>query len=175
MSKYVKGLLQSEMERRFSGVEEFVIVSMVGVDGNENNEMRGVLKEKGIKLTTIKNSVMRRSLEKLNLAAAASLFMAGPCTMAYGGDSVVDVAKELSDWRKKVKALEFRGAFVDGDVLDADGTKALAKMPSRAELQGTIVLLANSPGANIAGAIVGPGGVIAGCIKSLVEKLEEAA
>jgi hypothetical protein len=43
------------------------------------------------------------------------------------------------------------------------------------ELQGEIVVLAASPGRNLAGAIAGPAGAIAGCIKSLVEKLEEAA
>lgn len=175
MSKYVKDLFRGELDRKFADVEDFVIVSTTGVNGNENNELRGVLKEKGIKLTTVKNSIMRRSLESLNRTAAMSLFLAGPCTVAYGGDSIVDVAKELSNWSKKIKSIKFRGAFVDGEILDADGTDALSKMPNLSELQSTIVLLANSPGANVAGAITGAGGVIAGCIKSLVEKLEEAA
>ena len=138
-------------------------------------QVRGVLKSKGIKISVVKNQMMRRALDTLDLAAAASLFAAGPCTVAYGGDSVVDVAKELADWAKKLDAVEIRGAFVDGKAVDASGAKSLAKMKSRAELQGDIVMLANSPGSNLAGAIAGPGGVIAGCIESLIEKLEEAA
>ena len=59
--------------------------------------------------------------------------------------------------------------------MDAEGVKALANLPNRSELQGMILLLSRSPGANVAGAVVGPGGIIAGCIKSLVDKLEEAA
>ena len=146
-----------------------------GLNGNENNEMRGVLKEKGIKLKVVKNSAMRQALDSLGRAAAMSLFLEGPRAVAYGGDSVVDVAREMGEYVKKYDVVEFAGAFVDGAAIDAAGAVALSKMPSRIELQGEIVILANSPGRNVAGAIAGPAGCIAGCIKSLVEKLEEAA
>ena len=175
MSKYVKGLLENELAKKFENVDDFLVVVTKGVDGNENNEMRGVLKEKSIKLTVVKNALMRRCLNGLGKSAAASLFLTGPCVVAYGGDSVVDVAKELAGWARKIEAVSLKGAFVDGVAMDADGAIALSKMPSRAELQGKIVMLAQSPGANVAGAVAGPGGLIAGCIKSLVEKLEKEA
>jgi len=175
MSKYVKGLLQKELEQKFANVGDFLVLDTRGVNGNENNELRGALKGKGIKLTVVKNVLMRQALEGKGMSSAASLFLAGPCTVAYGGDSVVDIAKECVDWSKKVEAIGFKGAFVDGAVMDGEGVKTLAKLPNRSELQGTIVLLARSPGANVAGAVAGPGGIIAGCIKSLVDKLEEAA
>jgi len=175
MSKYVKDLVQKELENRFKDVADFLVLSTKGVGGNDNNEMRGALKEKGIKLSVVKNVIMRRSLEKMDLAAAASLFMAGPCTVAYGGDSIVDVAKECSEWAKKIEVISLRGAFVDNSVMDEDGAEALAKMPSRSELLASVVMLSSTPGANVAGAIASPGGIIAGCIKSLVEKLEKEA
>ena len=175
MSKYVKELFQKELEKKFTGVNDFLVLDTLGVNGNENNEMRGVLKEKGIKLSVVKNVLMRKALDSLGMSAAVNLFLAGPCTVAYGGDSVVDIAKECTGWSKKIDAIKFKGAFVDGTAMDAEGAETLAKMPNRAELQGTIVMLARSPGANVAGAITGPGGIIAGCIKSLIERLEEAA
>ena len=175
MSKYIKELLQIELQDKFSDVTEFVVIATRGIGGNENNEMRGDLKDKGIAIRVVKNAMMRKALENLNLPEGAQMFSEGPCTVVYGGDSVVDVSKALEGWINKIKPIDYKGAFVDGDVLDAEGAKALAKMPSRVELQGAIVMLANSPGANIAGALAGPGGAIAGCIKSLIEKLEEAA
>lgn len=175
MSKYVKGLLQQELEKKFAGVSEFLVLETRGVGGNENNEMRGVLKEKGIRLAVVKNAMMRRAMESMDMDGAKALFLEGPCAVAYGGDSVVDVAKDVNDWAKKIKAVNFKGAYVDGLAIDKTGAEALVKMKSRVELQGDIVMLANSPGSNLAGAIMGPGGVIAGCIESLIEKLEEAA
>ncbi len=176
MSKFVKELIQQEYEKAFEGTRSFVVVSTKGITGNQNNEMRGELSKKDIKLAVVKNSLMRRALTKLDLAAASSLFMAGPCTICYGGDSAVDIAKELVDWAKKLKVMELKGAFIEGTIMEGEeGVKDLSKMPTRAELQGQIVTLALSPGRKVAGAIAGPGGLVAGCIKGLVEKLEDEA
>ena len=56
-----------------------------------------------------------------------------------------------------------------------DGVIVLSKMPTRVELQGQVVHIALTPGANVAGALLGSGGVIAGCIESVIEKLEKDA
>jgi ribosomal protein L10 len=123
----------------------------------------------------VKNSLMRRALESLGYTAGAGLFAEGPCTIAYGGDSVVDVAKELMDWSKKLEALKFKGAFVDGRALDANGAIELAKMPNRRQLQGRVVQTILGPAGRTVGAMLGPGSVIAGCIQKLIEKKEQAA
>jgi len=175
MSKYVKGLLEKQLERKFTDISDFVVLDFKGIGGNDNNEMRGALKEKGIGITLVRNAMMRRALETLDRGDAGQFFLEGPTAIAFGGDSVVDVAKEMSDWVKKFEYVQFKGAFVDGTAVDAEGAKSLSKMKSRVELQGEVVTIAQSPGSNLAGAIVGPAGAIAGCIKSLIEKLEEAA
>ncbi len=175
MSTYVKGLFQKELEKKFDAVGDFLVVDTKGVDGNDNNEMRGALKAKGIRLAVVKNALMSRALEGLGISSAKSLFEAGPSAVAYGGDSIVDVARELVEWGKKLEVISIKGAFVDGAVLDSDSAEALSKMPSRPELQGMVVMLANSPGSRVAGAAFGPGGIIAGCVKGLVEKLEKEA
>jgi large subunit ribosomal protein L10 len=175
MSKYVKGLLEKQLERKFTDVTDFVVFDFKGIGGTDNNEMRGILKEKGMGILLVKNAMMRRALESLDRSDAGTLFLEGPTAIAFGGDSVVDIAKEMEGWVKKFELVNFKGAFVDGTVVDAAGAKGLAKMKSRVELQGEVVLIAQSPGSNLAGAIIGPAGAIAGCIKSLVEKLEDAA
>lgn len=175
MSYFVKSLVRSEYERKFGGVNEFVVVNMTGISGVDNNILRGELKKKGIRMTVVKNSLMRLALQNLEMDGARSIFESGPCTVVYGGDSIVDVAKELVSLAKKMKVIEFKGAFVDGVVMGSDGVKELSKMPSRAELQGQVAQLILTPGSNLAGALLGPGGVIAGCVKSLIKKLEKDA
>ena len=175
MSYLVKNLVQNEYEKIFNDISEFVVVDLTGVSGVDNNILRGELKKKGIHMTVVKNSLMCLALQKLGMDAACGVFAAGPCTVAYGGDSVVDVAKEVVGWSKKIKAITPKGAYVDGMLMAGDGVKELSKMPTRVELQGQVVQLALTPGANVAGALLGPGGVIAGCIESVIEKLEEAA
>ncbi|NLW82901.1 MAG: 50S ribosomal protein L10 [Phycisphaerae bacterium] len=176
MSYFVKGLVQSEYAKKFEGMTEFVVISTMGVSGVNNNVMRGELKQKGLRAVVVRNNLMRRALQEMELKGADDLFDSGQCTVVFGGEGAGIAAKEVVAWAKKLKTIELKGGYIDGTVVKGDaGVKTLATMPTRAELQGQIVQIALTPGSKVAGAILGAGGAIAGCIKSVIEKREKEA
>ncbi|MBN1437586.1 MAG: 50S ribosomal protein L10 [Sedimentisphaerales bacterium] len=172
MSTRVKNLMQAELKASLEGVNECAIVSIRGIRGTANNKLRGELLDKGIKLIVVKNSLAAAAFAELGMDGMKEV-LSGPCSVVYGGDSIVDVVKAVIEAAKEYDKLEVKGGYLDGQPLDAEATKALSKLPSRAELQAAVIMIAKSPGARIAGAINSPAGNIAGCIKTIIEKLEE--
>jgi large subunit ribosomal protein L10 len=173
MSKPVKELIMADYQRRFADLGEALLVDIRGIDANQNNALRLDLARKSIRVTVIKNSLARKAFAGTGLEALGPA-LEGPSALAYGAESVVDVARALVDWAKKVEQLQLKAAVLDGELFEGEaGVQRLSKYPTRPEAQARAVQLLLVPGGNLVRAVTSPGANVAGIIKELTERLEK--
>jgi len=171
MSKPVKEMIRKELVSRFQGLTSLAIVGFTGLDAVTTNRIRGRLREKEIRLLVIKNSLARQAFKAVGLESAADL-IDGPCAVAYGGDSVVGIVRELFEIGKESPHLTVKAALLEGEVFRGDDqVKALSRFPTRDEAIAGVVGCLISVGSALAGCLVGPSGQVAALVKAIEEKL----
>ena len=98
---------------------------------------------RAIALVMAKNRLAVRALEGTQAAGIAGLFK-GPTGIAYSKDPIA-AAKVIVAYAKENEKLKILGGMAVGSVLNADGVKALASIPSKEVLLAQICGLLQSP------------------------------
>jgi large subunit ribosomal protein L10 len=173
MSKRVKSLIEKELSGKFQGMEGVAVISPRGIDGITNNQMRRRFREKGVKMTVVKNNLARRAADKTKLKGFDTL-LDGPSALVYGKSSIATIARLVMDAKKANEKLEIRGIFFDGEIFGGEkGVEKVSKMPTREEAVANIVGALLGPGRRLVGAIKGPGGRLGGILKTIQDKTKE--
>lgn len=174
MSKYVKNLIAQDIAKRLEGVEEALLVNVIGLGVNESVALRKQLREKDIHILAIKNSLARRATEGTPLHVALE-GAEGSLAFVWGGEDLISLAKEVAKLDKdpEFKAFTAQGGVMDGESLTADRVKEISKWPSRTEQLSILSGQMLSPGSNLSGALLGPGGTVAGQIEKKAGDDEE--
>ncbi|MFM7107901.1 MAG: 50S ribosomal protein L10, partial [Planctomycetaceae bacterium] len=146
------------------------------LDAQTTTQLRQQLRKKRIHLQLVKNSLAQRVVAGTPLEPAFAK-AEGMLAVAWGGEDVVDLAKELDRLAgvKDFEGFECRGGALDGSRLEPADVKRVAKWPTRAEQLSVLSGQISSLAGRLAGQIAAAGGVLAGQIKSRAEDLEKAA
>ncbi len=175
MSKAIKDMLVDDLKHRLQTVGDVVVVSLGRLDAQKTTRLRHTLRKKQIHLQLVKNSLARRATAGTPLEPAMT-DAAGMLALAWGGEDVVDLAKEIDRIAgdKEFEGFECRGGAMDGSRLAAADVQRVAKWPTRGEQLSILSGQINSLGALLSGQILSAGGALAGQIASRVEDLEKA-
>jgi len=172
MSKPIKEMMIRDYKDRLGDAEDAVVISIRGIEANENNRFRVGLFQEGIRVMVVRNSLAKKAIGDSGLSGLGEI-LEGPSAMSWGGESVINVARELVKWAKEIEQLELKGAILDGELFAGEaGVVELSKFPTRDEAIAQNITLILSPGRNLVGAIKGPGGRLVGIVKAIEEKLE---
>lgn len=173
MSRKTKNFLIRDYKTRIGDAENALVVSIRGMGAIETNKMRMDLARKNIHITVVQNSLAKKAIGDSPIAGL-SKFLEGPSALAYGGESVIEVAREVIRWAQQVEKFELKGAILDGELFAGKaGVDRLSKFPTKDEAIAKVVTLVLSPGGKVVSAVKAPGANLLGVVKAIEAKLEK--
>jgi large subunit ribosomal protein L10 len=176
MSKQLKDLIAGELRKRLSGVNDALLVNVIGLNSANTFSLRRELRSKSINLLVVKNSLARRATDGTPLARAFDE-SEGSLAVIWGAEDFVSLAKELVALHKKpeYEKLTPRGGVMEGERLSPEKVSEISKWPNRAGQISIVLGQILSPGSKLLSQINAPGGKLMSQVKKKSEDEEAPA
>jgi large subunit ribosomal protein L10 len=173
MSKFVKNLVTRDIQKKLAGVQDAVVANVVGMNSLSTFNIRKAMREKGLQMMVVKQSLAARATRDSNINKAFGS-TPGSVAVVWGGEDFVSLCKTIVqfDGKPEYPKFELKGGVMDGEPLNAVQVKEVSKWPSRQEQISLLVGQILGPGATLSGQLVGPARKIAGQVKKMVEDQE---
>lgn len=144
----------------FSDAGAVVVTHYMGLTVAEMTDLRLRLRKEGAAIKVVKNTLALKALDG-KLGDKGEKLFTGPVAIAYGPDAV-SAAKVAVQFAKENDKFKLVGGVLDQtNVLDENGVRALATLPSLDELRGKLIGLIQAPATKIAGVLQAPAGQLA--------------
>jgi large subunit ribosomal protein L10 len=172
MTKHEKQQLIEELSASIaeSGVIYIADTSTLTVE--TTNALRRKCFNQGIKLRVVKNTLLRKALDKVEGRDFSELssVLVGPTAVMFAEVGNAP-AKLIKEFRKKNDKPLLKGAWIEESVyLGDDQLENLANIKSREELIADVVALLQSPAKNVVSALQSGKTTLAGLVKTLEER-----
>ena len=142
-----------------------------GLRVKEMVEMRRRLREAGIEVKVIKNSLLRLAAEEAGQSNLLSI-IEGPTALALSYGDVIDAAKALAGYAQGApSAFAIRGGYMDGAALSAQDLRDLVRIPPRPVLLAQFMGQMQSPLAGFVGLLDAPLRELSGLVQALLSEL----
>lgn len=159
MDRAQKKEMVSFLKDVFDTSASIVVVRNLGLNVAQMSDLRNKMREEGATLKVTKNRLARLALEGSRIEGLGE-HLTGTTVLGYS-DDVVTAAKVLVKYAKDNDKIEIIGGSMDTTILDENGVKALAALPSLDELRGKIVGLLQAPAGKLASIAQAPAGQLA--------------
>jgi large subunit ribosomal protein L10 len=146
--------LVERLSKQLAEAEITVVVDYKGLTVLQMTELRAKLREAGVQIEVIKNTLMRRASKGTDSEVMIDLYK-GPNAIVVSNDDPVAPAKILADFAKDNDKLEIKGAALAGKLLGEEEIKQLAKMPSKEDLLAQLVYTLNAVPTNLVNVLSG--------------------
>ena len=159
MDRSQKADLVTELKQVFTETSVVVVTRNLELTVAQSTDLRLKMRDAGAQFKVAKNRLALIALEGSKYSPIGDL-LTGPTALATSIDPVA-AAKVAVDFAKTNDRFEIVGGAMGDTILDVNGIKALAALPSLDQLRATIIGLVQAPATKIARTVSEPGAQLA--------------
>jgi large subunit ribosomal protein L10 len=138
-----KKAVVAEVSAQVAQAQAIVLAEYRGIEVGDMTKLRAQARSSGVYLRVLKNTLVRRAVDGTPFSGLAGN-MVGPLVFGISADPVA-AAKVLNDFAKSNENIVIKAGAMPNQVMDANGVKALATMPSRDELLAKLLGTMQAP------------------------------
>jgi large subunit ribosomal protein L10 len=168
VDKAGKRALVEDMNTAFKESGSVVVAHYAGLTVADMQTLRKQMKAGGASVKVLKNRLTKLALQGAGLADFSAL-LKGPTVIAYSKDPVAP-SKVAAEFAKGNDNFVVLGGALGTTLLNADGVKSLAQLPSLDQLRGKLIGLLQAPATKIAGVVQAPAGQLARLVGAYAAK-----
>lgn len=168
MDRSQKAESVASLNEVFNEVGVVVVTRNLGMTVAQSTALRGKIRDAGATYKVAKNRLAKLAIVDTDYVGIGD-FLTGPTAIATSVDPVA-AAKAVVDFAKTTDKIEIVGGAMGSLVLNADGIKALASMPSLDELRAKLIGLVQAPATKIAQLSTAPAAKLARVFAAYAEK-----
>ena len=168
MDRSQKAESVASLNATFNEVGVVVITRNLGMSVAQSTALRGKVREAGATYKVAKNSLAKLAAKDTAYEGITDL-LTGPTAIASSVDPVA-AAKAVVDFAKTTDKIEIVGGSLGSVVLNAEGVKALATMPSLDEMRAKLIGLIQAPATKIAQLSTAPAAKLARVFQAYADK-----
>jgi large subunit ribosomal protein L10 len=143
LNRSEKEAVISEVTSLAAKAQTLVMAEYRGITVADMDKLRVSARSNGVTLSVLKNTLVRRAVAGSAFEPATEQ-MSGPLIYGFSEDAVA-AAKVVAEFAKTNAKLVIRGGVYGGKVLDVEGVKQLASIPSKEVLLAQLCGLLMSP------------------------------
>jgi len=133
-----KEALVAELREKLGQATAIVVTEYRGLKAGDLVTLRSELRGSNVELRVVKNTLLRRASEGMPVHDMA-LQLKGPSAVALAFGEPTEAAKKLDDSAKKLEKFNLQGGVIESMIVSGDQVAAIAKLPSKIELQAKAV------------------------------------
>jgi large subunit ribosomal protein L10 len=171
MKKEDKNKIIDSLIEKLGTYKNFYLADTSTLNAAKTSALRRKCFEKQIKLEVVKNTFLRKALERAEGNFEELYEVLTYSTSIMFSESSNDPAKLIKEFRKTSEKPVLKAAYVEESVYIGDNQlDALVSLKSKDELIGEIVGLLQSPAKNVISALQSGGSKLSGIVKTLSER-----